>query len=205
MRHGRGLPGLVRPDHERPPRRHRAAPRASFDRVVVASSANPRKAPLLDVDDAGRGHPRGARREAGARRAGSRSRLRRPDRRLLPRGRAPASSSAACGRSATSRPSCSWPTTTGSSRRDVDTVFFMTSLEHGYVSSSLVKEIAAVRRRRVARWSRRRRATALARGARRGADRPAACHNRATARRDRPRTRRAVRSTSSSSSSGSSR
>jgi pantetheine-phosphate adenylyltransferase len=25
---------------------------------------------------------------------------------------------------------------------DVDTVFFMTSLEHGYVSSSLVKEIA---------------------------------------------------------------
>ena len=26
---------------------------------------------------------------------------------------------------------------------DVDTVFFMTSLEHGYVSSSLVKEIAA--------------------------------------------------------------
>jgi len=26
--------------------------------------------------------------------------------------------------------------------RDVDTVFFMTSLEHGYVSSSLVKEIA---------------------------------------------------------------
>ena len=26
---------------------------------------------------------------------------------------------------------------------DVDTVFFMTSVEHGYVSSSLVKEIAA--------------------------------------------------------------
>ncbi len=26
--------------------------------------------------------------------------------------------------------------------RDIDTVFFMTSLEHGYVSSSLVKEIA---------------------------------------------------------------
>ena len=25
---------------------------------------------------------------------------------------------------------------------DVDTVFFMTALEHGYVSSSLVKEIA---------------------------------------------------------------
>jgi pantetheine-phosphate adenylyltransferase len=27
--------------------------------------------------------------------------------------------------------------------RDIDTVFFMTSLEHGYVSSSLVKEIAS--------------------------------------------------------------
>jgi pantetheine-phosphate adenylyltransferase len=27
--------------------------------------------------------------------------------------------------------------------RDVDTVFFMTALEHGYVSSSLVKEIAS--------------------------------------------------------------
>ena len=26
---------------------------------------------------------------------------------------------------------------------DVDTVFFMTAVEHGYVSSSLVKEIAA--------------------------------------------------------------
>ena len=26
---------------------------------------------------------------------------------------------------------------------DVDTVFFMTSVEHGYISSSLVKEIAS--------------------------------------------------------------
>ena len=32
---------------------------------------------------------------------------------------------------------------------DVDTVFFMTSVENGYVSSSLVKEIASVRRRRL--------------------------------------------------------
>ena len=32
---------------------------------------------------------------------------------------------------------------------EVDTVFFMTSVANGYVSSSLVKEIAALRRRRV--------------------------------------------------------
>ena len=32
---------------------------------------------------------------------------------------------------------------------DVDTVFFMTAVENGYVSSSLVKEIAALRRRRL--------------------------------------------------------
>ena len=31
---------------------------------------------------------------------------------------------------------------------EVDTVFFMTALEHAYLSSSLVKEIALVRRRR---------------------------------------------------------
>ena len=32
---------------------------------------------------------------------------------------------------------------------DVDTVFFMTVVENGYVSSSLVKEIATLRRGRV--------------------------------------------------------
>ena len=32
---------------------------------------------------------------------------------------------------------------------DVDTVFFMTSVANGYVSSSLVKEIATLRRRRL--------------------------------------------------------
>ena len=32
---------------------------------------------------------------------------------------------------------------------DIDTVFFMTAVEHGYVSSSLVKEIAQLRRRRL--------------------------------------------------------
>ena len=31
---------------------------------------------------------------------------------------------------------------------EVDTIFFMTALEHAYLSSSLVKEIAALRRRR---------------------------------------------------------
>ena len=48
---GRGLPRLVRPDHERPPRRHRAGPPRVFDRVVVGVLANPRKQPLLSVDD----------------------------------------------------------------------------------------------------------------------------------------------------------
>ena len=46
---------------------------------------------------------------------------------------APVRSSAACARSATSRPRCSSPTTTASWRRDVDTVFFMTAVENGYV------------------------------------------------------------------------
>ena len=44
-----------------------------FDAVIVAVLANPRKSPLLPVDDAHRGHPRGARRGRRAARIGSRS------------------------------------------------------------------------------------------------------------------------------------
>ena len=50
-------------------------------------------------------------------RPGRRRRVRRPDRRLLPRPRSQLRSSAACARSATSRPRCSLPTTTASWRR----------------------------------------------------------------------------------------
>ena len=94
-----------------------AGPRRVFDRVVVGVLANPRKQPLLSADDRvaviraalARGRRR---RRTGSTVAG----VRRADRRLLPRGRAPGSSSAACGRSATSRPRCSSPTTTAGSR-----------------------------------------------------------------------------------------
>ena len=88
---------------------------------------------------------------------------------------------------------------------EVDTVFFMTSVENGYVSSSLVKEIAgfggdvssmvpAAARAALARRSG-------------GADRDARVpYSRASAcQGQHRRARRALRSTSSSSSSASSR
>ena len=85
-----------------------------FERVIVAVLANPRKTPLLPVetrievirDALGRGR-RPARPDRGRR-------VRRADRRLLPRSTARRPSSVACARSATSRPRCSWPTTTAS-------------------------------------------------------------------------------------------
>jgi pantetheine-phosphate adenylyltransferase len=48
----------------------------------------------------------------------------------------------ACARSATSRPRSARPQQPAPRRPDVDTVFFMTPIEHSYVSSSLVKEIS---------------------------------------------------------------
>ena len=88
---------------------------AVFDRVVVGVLANPRKPPLLSVDDRV-AVIRAAVREAGVRRGPRRGRgVRRADRRVLPRASGPGSSSAACARSATSSPRCSSPTTTGSS------------------------------------------------------------------------------------------
>ena len=89
---------------------------AVFDRLIVAVLANPRKAPLLPVEI------RIAAIGASLAEAGS------PAERIevasfdgltvdcAGRGeRGP--SSAVCGRSVTSRPRCSWPTTTGSWRR----------------------------------------------------------------------------------------
>ena len=58
-----------------------------FDRVVVAVLGNPRKSPLLPADHAGRGHRRRDRRPAGAGGPGRGPHVRRPDGRLLPRGR----------------------------------------------------------------------------------------------------------------------
>ena len=65
---------------------------------------------------------------------------------------------------------------------DVDSVFFMTSLEQSYVSSSLVKEIATVRRRRLGDGPRRRsrRSGAARPGAPRGSAGYGAPHGRRT-------------------------
>ena len=120
-----------------------------FDRVVVAVLGNPRKSPLLAADERVAVIGAADRRRSRAGRRASRSGRSTASRSTSAARSAPGSSSAACGRSPTSRPSSSSPTTTTSSRPTIDTVFFMTSLEHSYVSSSLVKEIATVRRRRV--------------------------------------------------------
>ena len=112
--------GLSRARSTRSPNGHldvvRRAARV-FDRVVVAVLGNPRKSPLLDADDARRGHPRGHRRRIRRSPASSRSATfdgLTVD--VLPPRSAPGSSSAACGRSRTSSRSSSSPTTTTSSR-----------------------------------------------------------------------------------------
>ena len=93
---------------------------------------------------------------------------------------------------------------------EVDTVFFMTSLDHGYVSSSLVREIALFGGD-VATMVPAPAAHAPASGWRTaggglGLSRLPACHNRPTSRRaGTPSPREAVRWTSSFSSSDSSR
>jgi pantetheine-phosphate adenylyltransferase len=113
-----------------------------FDRVVVAVLANPRKTPLLDTAE------RVAVIEAAIRAAG------------LPADRAAVSSfdgltvEAAHAHHATAivrglRAVSDFETElqlAHNNRRlapDVDTIFFMTAAEHGYVSSSLVREIAS--------------------------------------------------------------
>lgn len=112
-----------------------------FDRLVVAVLANPRKAPLLDVD---------------TRIAVIRAALR--DRRLpeapvdveafdgltVELCRRLGASSIVRGLRAVSDFEAEMQLAHNNRvlAPDVDTVFFMTSVEHGYVSSSLVKEIA---------------------------------------------------------------
>ena len=89
---------------------------AVFDRVIVGVLANPRKTPLLPVETR-IAVIRDAIAAAGLPGRPDRGRpLRRAHRRLLPGERRDAPSSAACAPSATSRPRCSSPTTTASSR-----------------------------------------------------------------------------------------
>ena len=102
----------LRPDHARPPRRHRRAARV-FERLVVGGprrtpASRPRSPPTTRARD----HPRRDRRGAAADGAGARRGhdLRRPDGGVRPPRSGPASSSAACARSATSRASSRWPT-----------------------------------------------------------------------------------------------
>ena len=116
---------------------------AVFDKLVVGVLVNPKKSPLLDLDE----------RIATIREAIDEELPSVADRIDVAgfdgltvdfaRRSVPGSSFVACARSAISSPSCRWPTPIASSRPDVDTIFFMTALEHAYLSSSLVKEIAS--------------------------------------------------------------
>ena len=115
---------------------------AVFDRVVVAVLANPRKTPLLPVET------RVAILEAAIRDAGidaARAAVttfdgltveaaRANDARWLVRGLRAISDFEAEGQLAANNRAIA---------EDIDTVFFMTAVEFGYVSSSLVKEIAS--------------------------------------------------------------
>lgn len=113
-----------------------------FDRVVVAVIANPRKAPLLDVAT------RVAVIDAAVREAGL------PDDRVsvttfdgLTVEAAHANEARAIVRGLRAVSDFETELQLAHNNRrlapDVDTVFFMTAAEHGYVSSSLVKEIAS--------------------------------------------------------------
>ena len=115
---------------------------AVFDQVVVAVLENPRKTPLLPLETRvvvlETGDPRRRHRPDHA----TVVHVRRPDRRgragprrALDRPR-PARDLGLRGRRASS------PRNNRVLADDIDTVFFMTAVEYGYVSSSLVKEIA---------------------------------------------------------------
>ena len=109
----------------------------------MAVLANPRKTPLLPVET------RVVVLETAIRDAGIDAdiaigdHVRRPDRRGGPCQRRPLDRARAAGRSPTSRPRASSPHNNRVLADDIDTVFFMTAVEFGYVSSSLVKEIAS--------------------------------------------------------------
>ncbi|HJW21200.1 MAG TPA: pantetheine-phosphate adenylyltransferase [Candidatus Limnocylindrales bacterium] len=113
-----------------------------FDRVVVAVLANPRKAPLLDVAT------RVAVIDAAVREAGlpiDRVAVTTFDGLTVAAAHAHEARSIVRGLRAVSDFETELQLAHNNRRLapDVDTVFFMTAAEHGYVSSSLVKEIAS--------------------------------------------------------------
>jgi pantetheine-phosphate adenylyltransferase len=115
---------------------------AVFDRVVVAVLENPRKAPLLDAGT----RVRVLRRALEA--AGlddSRAGVATFEGLTVDACRAHGATSIVRGLRAISDFESEMQLAHNNRKlaRDVDTVFFMTALEHGYVSSSLVKEIAS--------------------------------------------------------------
>ena len=113
-----------------------------FDRLIVAVLANPRKAPLLDVDTRIR-VIRDALAETGA--PGDRIEVESFDGLTVDLCRARDAGSIVRGLRAISDFETEMQLAHNNRKLapDVDTVFFMTAVEHGYVSSSLVKEIAS--------------------------------------------------------------
>ena len=113
-----------------------------FDRVVVAVLGNPRKAPLLDADTRVR-----VLREAldAAGLPAGRADVATFDGLTVDAVRAHGASSIVRGLRAISDFETEMQLAHNNRRLapDVDTVFFMTAVEHGYVSSTLVKEIAS--------------------------------------------------------------
>ena len=113
-----------------------------FDRLIVAVLANPRKAPLLDIEERIR-----IIRAALAETAVPRERIEIEafDGLTVELCRARGAGSIVRGLRAISDFEAEMQLAHNNRvlSPDVDTVFFMTAVEHGYVSSSLVKEIAA--------------------------------------------------------------
>jgi pantetheine-phosphate adenylyltransferase len=114
---------------------------AVFDTVIVAVLANPRKAPLLDVQTR-MGVIRAALAATGA---GDRIEIESFDGLTVDLCRARGAGSIVRGLRAISDFEAEMQLAHNNRvlAPEVDTVFFMTSVEHGYVSSSLVKEIAS--------------------------------------------------------------
>jgi pantetheine-phosphate adenylyltransferase len=115
---------------------------AAFDRIVVGVLANPRKQPLLSVDDRV-DIIRAAVREAGV--PADRIDVQAFDGLTVEFCHAVGAGFIVRGLRAISDFESEMQLAHNNRKlaADVDTVFFMTAVEHGYVSSSLVKEIAA--------------------------------------------------------------
>jgi pantetheine-phosphate adenylyltransferase len=117
---------------------------AAFDKVVVGVLANPRKQSLLPVEERVR-IIRDALREAGAPAQPGRIDVQSFDGLTVEFCRAVGAGFIVRGLRAISDFESEMQLAHNNRKlaSDVDTVFFMTALEHGYVSSSLVKEIAS--------------------------------------------------------------